>query len=959
MNIKHSIKKRKFNIDLKKNANERQLEAIKNVNGPLLIIAGPGTGKTYTLINRTLNLIINHDVKSSNIFLATFTEKAAKELSSRLSTLLAKYDLDFNPNDMYIGTFHSLCLRILKDNIDKSRLRKNFKIIDQFEQQYFIYNHLSDFIRLPNFDIFFPSFSSWDKASALAKAINRLQEELIDYEQLLKSDIVYYKFYGEILKIYEKLRIDNNLLDFSAIQVETYKLLTENEDVREQLLSNIKFVMIDEYQDTNFIQEQLSLLLASKANNICVVGDDDQAIYRFRGATVRNILEFPNHFEDCKKVELVNNYRSNERIVNFYNDWMNVTNGRDFHFDWDDYRYDKNIVASKNSKYRHDAVIQLSTKEKGYINAKTLDFIRRLQSSGKINNLNQIAFLFRSVKNSDVLALARFLEENDIPVYSPRSNMFFERVEVQSIIGCLYLLFPAFVKEIQSSEHQYDLHHFLKRCEFEAIKIIKNPDYRDFQIWYKRTLSNLINIDGSLDFAFTGIIFQMLAFEPFASMIETDLKKGIYDTRTARNVALLESLISRYEKMNNIRVLTKNNVDRNVKKLFGTYFRFLLEGGITEYEDESEYAPSNCVSFMTIHQSKGMEFPIVVVGSQSITPKKSYDQMLEDVIEKFSKRGAFEQLELTKYYDFWRLFYVAFSRAQSLLVLLCDASKNNEPSKYFERFYKELPYSFDVEQFDFEKVKPTNLKNTYSFTGDINVYETCPMQYMFFNELGFEPVRTGSTLFGTVIHQTIEDINKKIIEGKDFEIDELKIKEMMELNYQTASKASNSYLDEKFLNIGLEQVLNYHKRIKDNPKLISQAELPISLVKGDYIISGKVDLIVDSKGKYQLLDFKTEKKPNLVRDTDKINRVKRQLEIYTYLFEKRYGIKIDSMKVFYTSEINSNPYLNFKKEEKNIKESIRQFDTTVNNIENKKFNTRCNDLNICKNCDFRFYCRRS
>lgn len=959
MGLQNAIKKRKLNNDIKVTANSQQLEAIKSIDGPLLIIAGPGTGKTFTLINRTINLIINHNIDPTSIFLATFTEKASKELISRLSNILAKFEMDFNPNDMYIGTFHSICLKILKDHVEKSKLKKNFRVVDQFEQQYFIYNHLSEFIKIENFDSFISSNVWWDKASKLMRVINRFQEELVDYKELLKSNIASNKFYGEVLKTYEALRIKNNLLDFSSIQVETYKMIIEHEDLKRELLDKIKYVMVDEYQDTNHIQEKLSLLLSSKSNNICVVGDDDQAIYRFRGATVRNILEFQKHFNNCKKVELVNNYRSNPKIVDFYNNWMKVTEGRDFKFDWDNYRYDKKIVAAKNSDFMHDAVIQLSTKEHDYLCKKVLDFIKTMQNSNKISNLNQIAFLFRSVKNEDVIHLANYLESNGIPVYSPRSNMFFKRHEVQTIVGCLYLLFPDYVRDVQTSEHKFSLYNFLKDCELEAIKILKNNNFSDFQKWFKRILNNLRIFDVALDYAFTGIIFQMLSFEPFSNMVKTDLNKGVYDTRTARNVALLESLIARFEKMNNISVLTKNNAYGYVKKLFGTYFRFLLDGGITEYEDESEYAPSNCVSFMTIHQSKGMEFPIVVVGSQSAIPRKQYDENVENIVKEFSGRGQFEDIESTKYFDFWRLFYVAFSRAQSLLVMLCDASKNNEPSKYFERIYKEIPYNADFNKFDFENVKPTNLKNSYSFTSDINVYLTCPTQYMFFKELGFEPIRTGSTLFGTIVHQTIEDINKKIIAEEEKDITEEKIKEWLNINYETASKATNSYLGVNLLKAGLEQVINYYKRVKDNPNLVSQSELPITLVNGDYVISGKVDLVVNNKGKYQLLDFKTEKKPNLVKDADKINKVKRQLEIYTYLFEKRYGIKIDGMRVYYTGELSSNPFINFKKEDENVKKTIKEFNNVVKNIENKNFDTRCNDLNVCKNCDFRFYCRRT
>ena len=254
MGLQNAIKKRKLNNDIKATANSQQLEAIKSIDGPLLIIAGPGTGKTFTLINRTINLIINHNIDPTSIFLATFTEKASKELISRLSNILAKFEMDFNPNDMYIGTFHSICLKILKDHVEKSKLKKNFRVVDQFEQQYFIYNHLSEFIKIENFDSFISSNVWWDKASKLMRVINRFQEELVDYKELLKSNIASNKFYGEVLKTYEALRIKNNLLDFSSIQVETYKMIIEHEDLKRELLDKIKYVMVVEYQDTNHIQ---------------------------------------------------------------------------------------------------------------------------------------------------------------------------------------------------------------------------------------------------------------------------------------------------------------------------------------------------------------------------------------------------------------------------------------------------------------------------------------------------------------------------------------------------------------------------------------------------------------------------------------------------------------------------------------------------------------------------------
>ena len=474
----------------------------------------------------------------------------------------------------------------------------------------------------------------------------------------------------------------------------------------------------------------------------------------------------------------------------------------------------------------------------------------------------------------------------------------------------------------------------------------------------RHRIKDHITMGENLNYAFSGLAYQFLEYSPFNSLLNVDLQKGVHDTRTTRNVGLFIKLLVNFEFLNGISVLTKGNLEKNIKKLFDQYFRFLLDGGITEYEDESEYAPSGCVSFLTIHQSKGLEFPIVVVGSQSSTPRKNYNEDIEEIISLYSDRGSFEELEMMKMYDFWRLYYVAFSRAQSLLIMLCDASKQNEPSKYFEYMYKFLPYKADYSKFTFEDIKSANLKNSYSFTTDINSYMLCPTQYMYFKELEFAEVRIGSTLFGTVVHETIEDIHKAVLRKEIDTITEDNITKWFEINYKTASKLNNYYLTEAQILAALNQVKAYVDRASKNWEAISDAEMPITLSQRDYIITGKVDLVTNNRGQYEILDFKTEKKPLINSDTEKVDRVRRQLEVYAYLFEQRYNIKISGMKVYYTSESNGNPYLTFKRDDKHIKETIKTFDRIVHEIEKKNFKGQCNDMNMCKNCDLRFFCKR-
>lgn len=344
------------------NANESQRKAISTAEGPVLITAGPGTGKTYTLVQRAIYLIEEYDIKPENIFIATFTEKAAKELITRITNELSSRDIIANINEMYIGTFHSLCLRILKDHLEFTRLRRNYRLLDAFDQQYMVFQNISRFRDIPGIETVLPTSGAWRQSAAICSYVNNLSEELVTPEELISDSDPSIAALGRMLQEYREILTEGNLMDFSSIQVEAYHLLQDNADILNELHSKVTHIMVDEYQDTNFIQEQLIFLLAGNHRNICVVGDDDQGLYRFRGATIRNILEFPQKFEDgeCRIIPLVINYRSNSDIVDFYNKWMATTDGSKFKFHWANFRYNKKIEPHEKTNLHSPAVVKLA-----------------------------------------------------------------------------------------------------------------------------------------------------------------------------------------------------------------------------------------------------------------------------------------------------------------------------------------------------------------------------------------------------------------------------------------------------------------------------------------------------------------------------------------------------------------------------------------------------------------------
>lgn len=327
------------------NANEAQKEAISATDGLVLITAGPGTGKTFTLVKRAVYLIQECGIKPEQIMMATFTEKAAKELITRITNELAERNISVNVNEMYIGTFHSLCLRIIKENLEFTRLKRNYRLLDTFDQKYLVFRNFHRFKNIEGIDELLSKGGSWKRSDEICTYINHLSEEMVDIEALQSDDNPEIRTLGRVLSVYQEMLEEGNLIDFSTIQTECYKLLMQNKQILEELQDKLQYLMIDEYQDTNYIQEQIVFLLGAKHHNICVVGDDDQGLYRFRGATIRNILEFPHKFEneECKIIPLVVNYRSNSDIVDFYNEWMSMTSGHKFKFSWDRYRYQKKI----------------------------------------------------------------------------------------------------------------------------------------------------------------------------------------------------------------------------------------------------------------------------------------------------------------------------------------------------------------------------------------------------------------------------------------------------------------------------------------------------------------------------------------------------------------------------------------------------------------------------------------
>jgi DNA helicase-2/ATP-dependent DNA helicase PcrA len=955
---------------LESKANPQQLEAIMATDGPVLIIAGPGSGKTFTLVERVVYLITHKHVAPESLFVVTFTDKAARELTTRISTRLSELAINFNLHEMYLGTFHSICLRLLEDFREFTRLKRSFTVFDQFDQQYFLYQRIKQFRELPDARLVMGDDESgrWAQSEQLLKWLNKVSEEALELAQLECAPDVEVRALAKCFRKYQELLLENNCLDFSGIQFEALQLLENHQEILAELREKFSYLMVDEYQDTNTVQERILLMLAGERSNLCVVGDDDQGLYRFRGATIRNILEFPDLFDEgqCKRVALTVNYRSTPDIIRFYNEWMREQT-------WNDggrsFRFAKTIVPRDEVFPEIATAVRLAATDapddSANWHAEVLAFLHGLKDSGRLADWNQVAFLFRSVKNDRIVALARFLEGQGVPVYSPRSNMFFEREEIRLMIGALIFLFPQFPKVRQWAEGaQLDIWAYYDNLCFKPFAdALRKPENKRLLDWARPMAKRHAVLAQNTDYTFSGLFYQLLQFPLFSRFLSDDTLHGVDKGRAARNLATLSKLITKFEYLHYVSVLNPEWLEKNLRDLFNQFLRFLSDGGIGEYEDDAEYAPKGCVSFLTIHQSKGLEFPVVVCGSLEAVPRKQHtalDVLMED--GGYLSKPRFEPLEHIKHFDFRRLFYTAFSRAQNLLVLAAQERNGKglgkSPSKYFERLFHELPSwrSIPLGTLKLEAVKDINLKREYSFTSHITVFENCSEQYRFFKELEFAPIRESPMLFGTLVHQTIEDIHKTVLRGEEGTITLDAIRSWFSANYAMLSKKERVYLAPNSQHAALLHVMRYYERENGNWDRIKEAEVEISLVKDQYILKGSVDLIRGVNDTVEIIDFKSERKPDMEKDRERLRQYQHQLEVYAHLVEERTGQKVSRMHLYYTGEDGGNPYVSFTKDDRAIDKTIAQFDAIVSRIERQDYQMISRPAKLCQNCDMRPYC---
>lgn len=625
--LKYTEKKEvdKMNIN---NLNDKQREAVLHIDGPMLVLAGAGSGKTKVLTNRIANLIDN-GISFANILAITFTNKAAKEMKERVYSLIgnAAYNIQ-------ISTFHSLGLKILKENYEKLGYDKNFVIIDSDDALTVIKKIMKD-MNLSN---------QYYNAKNIRNKISSAKNELMDVVSFSRVE-----FDKNVVKVYEKylekLKM-NNSVDFDDLLILPIKLFRSYPSILESYQERFKYILIDEYQDTNECQYIFSKMLANKYRNLFVVGDNDQAIYAFRGANYKNILNFEKDYPDCKTILLEENYRSTKTILNAANSV--IRNNK--------LRKDKNLWSNNDIGDLIKYVRVDNEKDESDYVAKE---IKRLISDG-VNPVD-IAVLYRTNAQSRVMEEACL--KNNIPYKIIGSFYFYNRKEIKDLICYLRL--------INNSKDDVSL-----------LRVINVPKRKIGEKTIDN-ITNIANINGTSLFEAISdgkeLVFKNLILDlkekcenlSLTEMVELVLDKSGLKSEL-ENEKTLESEI-RLENLEEFKSITKNYEEEyGVISLDDFLNEISLVSDMSEHQDGN-----NKVSLMTVHSVKGLEFDdVFVIGmEEGIFPH--YNSIQE---------GTNSAIEEER-----RLCYVAITRAKKKLWLL-NAKKRmlfgniqvNPPSRFME-----------------------------------------------------------------------------------------------------------------------------------------------------------------------------------------------------------------------------------------------------------------------------------
>lgn len=928
--------------------NPEQRKAVTHEKGPLLIIAGAGTGKTHVITSRILYLLEEKKVPEDSILALTFTEKATEEMIERIDTALP-----YSYEEIAIHTFHGLCDKILRENGLEIGLDTSYKILTQLDQWMFIKKHLFDF----DLDYYRPLGNPNKFISAIATHFSRLKDEDISPEKYIayaknNPDEKQILEVANMYKKYQELLIKENALDFNDLHYLVLRLFEKRPAVLEKYQDKFKYILVDEFQDTNFAQIKLVNMLAKGHKNITVVGDDDQSIYRWRGASMSNILHFEKDFSGCTKIVLKNNYRSTPNILDAaYTLIQNNNPDRLEHTN----KIDKKLI----SQFDNGENVEVHNFTNYIYEAKFIGDTILKELKDKDFSFKDFAILARTHK------LAKpFIEElksRDIPYQIRNKESLLSLHEIKDLAALLRFIANPYDDIALVRILSYEMLNIPMQAIVEHIHEAKKENTPLFKILHENqqqlaqdAISNIVDLlDNLITFSKKHSVSKVLTefltqSRYFHYLQENDSPEN--DSKIV-NISEFLQLVKNFE---------TENSDNSIFS-FLDYLNLLEEAGATLDSTLNEIG-EDAVQILTVHAAKGLEFPVVFIPSAVMhrfpgMNKKDPIEIPQELIEDDVPSQDMHRQEEC------RLFYVACTRAEKKLFIShsekYEGNKKWKPSLFAEEIKGDKNVTFinheDYEQhinLDEKKAETepaqnkTHIIKRLSYS-QLEIFETCPLKYQFRYIFGIPSPEAHAANFGSSVHNTLNEFYQRLKQRKEVSLEIMN--ELYEKNwipYGYESKAHENARKKK----GLEILKEFYEK-NSKPWITPYAlEKAFNLKIGPYTLNGRIDRIDQLEdGTYEIIDYKTgklKKSTNLNKDL--------QLSIYALACRDVYNIPVSKLSLYF---LEDNEKQSTARTEKQLEEAMNEIIKRAESIQISDF--KATPGFPCSFCEYRLICNKA
>ena len=888
----------------------QQKQAIDTLDQNLQIIACAGSGKTQVISQRVVNILKSQeDITPGNIVAFTYTEKAAAELKYRILKLCKEQLGEVKGlAEMYVGTIHSWCLKVLQAHIFDFQ---KFSILDEIKLRLFVDRHYKK-IGMVELEM-----QRYKDTLHFISLMTIIRESDIEDGTDIPLEI------QSALKKYEKCLTDYCYFDFTMIMTQALAHLKNNTDFRQNLQSTIKYLIVDEYQDVNPVQEKLIYEIYQFGANICTVGDDDQTIYQWRGSDIENILLFSRKYQNVKSIRLEDNFRSSKGIIQTS---VNVIRNNGL-------RLPKSMNASGHQQYeRGDLLFHefSNVEEESQYIASTIRNLRGHFFQDKMNgaprglDYSDFAILLRKWKKANPIIEA--LKKADIPFIVAGVNNLFDQPEVQAA-RAIFLYLGKQIDTDTLKEFWLDLSPKIDKKQLElAIRFLNKKSPQNLSFYDTFNLQDIFK-----KFLHEGGIREAC----FEDRQQNETAGNSHQEIVFYNLGMFSQVIDDFE--------TIHFMNRPKNKI--TNFLNFLKYSADDYYPEgwlhNTYKTPNAVQIMTIHQSKGLEFPAVFIPgmNRNYLPSskrggKSVWHFLDKSLIKGQKRyeGSVE--------DERRLLYVAMTRSQKFLFI------SRAPDGRLQQ--KESAFCAEIRNSDFifssstrnfserEKLTPACKPETDTIELNFTVLKTffeCPYCFKFLCMYGFKPPLDSRMGYGLSIHNVLMEIHRKALDGQDIDLDS--IPDLLQRHFHLPH-ALDSVIEDMRKKAGRCVDVYYKQNQADfNDILFSEKDIQLDLGDG-ILVNGRMDLIKKKQldGTYQttIIDFKSATETQLKTVS------LAQLSLYALDYQALTGEKADFLQIY---NLDDNTPQTEKLQEQDLEITRQSIIRAANRIRNNQLDETC------------------